>query len=55
MVNGGDDDDDNYEEENYDVVDEKNNTQSCAKIYAKGVFSAATTDHHQKDGQCLNQ
>ena len=33
----------------------KKTIQSYAKIYAKGVVSAVATDHHDKDGQCLNQ
>ena len=55
LVNG-DGDDDNYEEENNDVVvDEKTQANLMPRSYAKGVFSAYATDHHQKDGQCLNQ
>ena len=45
--------------DNHDVADndneEEKTIQPYAKIYAKGVVSAVATDHHDKDGQCLNQ
>ena len=38
-----------------EMMMKKKTIQSYAKIYAKGVVSAVATDHHDKDGQCLNQ
>ena len=38
-----------------EMMMKKKPIQSYAKIYAKGVVSAVATDHHDKDGQCLNQ
>ena len=38
-----------------DCDDDDERTQSCAGIYAKGVFDDAIADYHDKDGQCLNQ